>query len=214
MGFFSNLGKGIDEGFSAIEENAKIYQRIKKNTKHRGVITIDDSEIYFYLYQKTVAMGHLTPMIFRLDELESYSVIENGEELLTGGLSLTRAVAGSLIAGPAGMILGGITGKKKSKKLVNSLAFKFYTKDNSCHVVNLIKKPIDVKSVQYAQLKHSLSITTEYLESVLDKSRPGNQEAPSGVLSKADELTKYSKLKDDGVITQEEFDKLKSELLK
>lgn len=171
MGFFSMFSNEVSDVQAAIDRNLKWYRRVSKESVLRGLVYIDKEEKYFYFKEIKFTDGLDTPKVFRLDKLESYKVIENDEELLTGGLSLKRAVVGSLIAGPAGMVLGGVTGTKKTKKKINSLALLFKLTNGDLHIIRLIKKPIEAESVQYVQLKNALQITSDYFESVLDKQR-------------------------------------------
>ena len=171
MGFFSMFSNEVSDVQAAIDRNLKRYRRVSKESTLKGLAYIDKEEKYFYFNEVKFTDGLDTPKVFRLDKLESYKVIENDEELLTGGLSLKRAVVGSVIAGPAGMVLGGVTGDKKTKKKINALALIFKLTNGDSHIIRLIKKPIDAESVQYVQLKNALQITSDYFESVLDKQR-------------------------------------------
>lgn len=43
--------------------------------------------------------------------------MENGSSVMSGGLGIGRAVVGGALAGGVGAVLGGVTKKKKQKKL-------------------------------------------------------------------------------------------------
>lgn len=171
MGFFSAFNKGVNDAQASIDANLQVYRRIKNGSTLKGVVYVNEEEGLFYFTELPFDVGLSTPKVFNLSDLASYTVIEDGEQLITGGLSLTRAVAGSLIAGPAGMVLGGLTGDKKMKTTIRAVALKLQMIDNSSYIVNFIKKPIEARSVQYVQLKHALQLTCEYFETALDKNR-------------------------------------------
>lgn len=171
MGFFSMFSNEVSDVQASINRNLNRYRRISKESALKGLVYVDKEEKCFYFKEVLFTEGLETPRVFRLDKLESYKIVEDDEVILNGGLSLKRAVVGSLIAGPAGMVLGGLTGDKKAKVILNSISIQFTMENSDTYFIRLIKKPIEVKSIQYVQLKNALQITSEYFESVLDKHR-------------------------------------------
>ena len=86
MGFFSMFSNEVSDVQAAIDRNLKRYRRVSKESVLKGLVYVDKEEKYFYFKEVKFTSGLDTPKVFRLDKLESYKVIENDEELLTGGL--------------------------------------------------------------------------------------------------------------------------------
>lgn len=137
-------------------------------------------------------------------ELVGYNVVDFEwlEEIKNKGKKVIgRAVVGSLIAGPAGMIIGGVTGKNK-------------TKDKSTAVLTL--QNIEDKSVrmfsfncdQTNMKKYRMIPTAPLLNKAEEATTIVNTEK-----SVAEQIKEYKELLDMEIITQEEFDKKKAELL-
>ena len=66
--------------------------------------------------------------VFKFDELVDYNLIENGQTVVQGGVSLKRAAAGGILLGGAGMIIGGLTGKKKIEDHATEIKIEFKVK--------------------------------------------------------------------------------------
>ncbi|GAA0177046.1 hypothetical protein SH2C18_03420 [Clostridium sediminicola] len=100
-------------------------------TKKIGTyIEIDEDNKQWLIYE--VISGRMkNPIIFNYEDIISFELIEDGESIIKGGLG--GAAVGAFLCGGVGAILGGITGKRKQKKVVNSLKIKI--------TVNNISKP-------------------------------------------------------------------------
>jgi hypothetical protein len=81
--------------------------------------------------------------VFRFDELIDYNLIENGQTITQGGVSLKRAAAGGILLGGAGMIVGGLTGKKKIEDHATEIKIEFKVKglNEGTYEINLLSKP-------------------------------------------------------------------------
>lgn len=210
MGIFGSFKKEMKQARKASDDNERLYYQIKNLVENRGFVSVDEQNGYFF-FDSIKYPGTLTPEVFKIDGIEYYSIVEDGEDVVSGGLSISRAAVGSLIAGPAGMILGGLTGKKKSAKVVKSLTLNFRI-SGSYNVAKLITKPTKTDSINYMQTVGLLDRTKEFFDEVLYKDQI-EEVTESENISVADELMKYSKLRDEGIITEEEFIKLKSKLI-
>lgn len=155
--------------------------------------------------------------IYNYEDILSFELLEDGETITSGGLG--RAVAGGLAFGAAGAIVGGITGCKKSKSLCTSLSIKISINDiqNPTAYINFIftaaKKNGLIYKVKYSQAQECVSI----LEFICKEASKSNDSMTSaiqhGSLSQADEILKFKNLLDAGIITQEEFEIKKKQLL-
>ena len=149
--------------------------------------------------------------VFSFDEMVGYEVIENGDTVSKGGVG--RAIVGGALFGGVGAVVGGITGEKRSKSVTKELRVKFITKTPLYPEIYIniimngnVKAGSMVYSVYYGTLQ---KILTE-LTLIQNEQKPEHHvEAISG----ADEILKYKKLLDEGIITQEEFEIKKKQLL-
>ncbi|OJF95229.1 SHOCT domain-containing protein [Alkalibacterium sp. 20] len=201
--FFEEYNKQSLEEF-VIEEQNKF--RPTKRTKH---LLIDDNSKQWTTF-KTMSKT------FKYSELLSYELIEDGEAVTKGGVSLGRAVVGGVLFSGVGMIIGGLTGKKKSKNFVTDMkiVISVNNPDNPSIIVPLVKKKLKKDSKDYKKLAENAQETLSYLDMIAAyEEKKLNIDKEPVERSVADELKEYKELLDMGIINQEEFDKKKAELL-
>lgn len=89
--------------------------------------------------------------VFKFDELVDYNLIENGQTVVQGGVSLKRAAAGGILLGGAGMIIGGLTGKKKIEDHATEIKIEFKVKglNEGTYEINLLSKPVKKNTLTY-----------------------------------------------------------------
>lgn len=121
---------------------------------------------------------------------------------------ITRAVTGSFLLGPAGAIVGGLTGGK-TVKYINNLSVDIIFNDNTVWTVKFITYKTKTDSMVCKGILEKFKKLCNTLEQFIDDN---NQSTPT-TTSAADEIRKYKSLLDDGIITQDEFDTKKKELL-
>ena len=153
---------------------------------------------------------------FSYDNLLSFELLEDGQSITKGGLG--RAVAGGLLFGGVGAIVGGVTGGKKSKGICNSMKLRVSLKNAHTDVVyiNFITTETKTSSFIYKGAQDSAQKCITALELINDTNQITHAEHISTVVqttSAADEILKFKTLLDQGIITQEEFDAKKKELL-
>lgn len=156
--------------------------------------------------------------IFAYDNLLSFELLEDGQSVIKGGLG--RAVVGGLLFGGVGAIVGGVTSGKKSKGICNSMKLRISLKNAHTDMVyiNFITTETKTKSFTYKNAQDSAQKCITALETIndinqnsrIEYANPNNNVQTS---SAADEIVKYKALLDQCIITQEEFDAKKKELL-
>lgn len=163
------------------------------------IITIDDTHRYFIFGD--VKKLKFTPVVFSFDEVKSYDFETVGQTVVTkkkGGI--TRAVIGGMVAGPVGALVGSGTAKAESKKTggVTLTKVHFVT-----HTGNLY----------HASSNYPTGFVA-FLDSCIGESQAAqNQPVLVSSGSSADEILKYKELRDEGIITEEEFQAKKTQLL-
>lgn len=89
--------------------------------------------------------------VFKFDELVDYKLIEDGAKVAQGGISIGRVAAGGILLGGAGMIIGGLTGKKKIEDHATELKIEFTVTglNEGTYSIDLLNKPIKKDSITY-----------------------------------------------------------------
>ncbi|RHW52656.1 SHOCT domain-containing protein [Lactobacillus bombicola] len=123
----------------------------------------------------------------------------------------TRAAVGAIIAGPAGAVIAGTTGGKINE-YIDELGVIINLTDGGNFEVSLLNSKNNkadgflVKHA-YSELNHVIAILDGWkaTEKVVEDTKDST-DAPA-------EIRKYKQLMDDGIITKEEFEAKKKQLL-
>ncbi len=157
-------------------------------------------------------------LIFRYDEIESYDLVEDGNQLAKGGRGYPPI--GGLLFGSEG---SGFSANSEERNVCEHLQIRINLANMSTPkvFVNLIFRETDKDKKAYGQAFLTAQKILSILEFICHKDeRAGNpaeveeKEADSKAsYSAADEIKKYKELLDMGAITQEEYDAKKAKLL-
>lgn len=155
---------------------------------------------------------------------------ENGIDFSSAstGRMVGGAVVGQMLMGTAGAVVGGLSGSKKQSKEVESMNVKILLRQNKKWCIlgfnDRGKFKTDSKDGldAYQQYRNDAMRACDTILLLIDKvsnsdaTKNGHLASQSVDIpvSTADELIKLAKLRDDGVITDEDFQTLKSKLLK
>ncbi|WP_207487954.1 SHOCT domain-containing protein [Enterococcus avium] len=218
--------KRIDAENKRVDEvtNPKKYFKRTKSSKN---IEIDQTH---GLWRIKNALG--TGSIYLFEELLSYDLSTNTGVQVKGGVSVGRAIVGGALLGPAGMILGGATGKKKQINKISRIEININVNGaaRSSRNISIYKgKDIEENSSLAGTYFKTAQADLAMLDLVSQSSAPSRtiNELSDEVIetetiiehsitetpSAADEIRKFKSLLDEGIITQEEFDTKKKELL-
>mgnify|MGYP004649610141 CR=1 FL=1 len=184
---------------SELVEN-KIKQGIWCNIYKKDnqlIFSLSDNNSMAILNQ--IDLQHINRYIIPIAVIDHYTV--TGEKYMVsnvegGGVSVGGAVAGGLLAGGVGALLGGR--KKISTKIqeVDDRQTELFFKSNNktkCFIMNYE--------------------ACEILNKLIPEKNEKNQNKSVVKQSSAEELSKYYELLQKGIITQKEFDKIKSDLI-
>lgn len=157
--------------------------------------------------------------VYNFADIISYTPIEEGHNQ-TKKHGITRAVVGGAIAGGAGAIVGAVTGGKNYDYIDKLGVVITFSNNENIRLMFLnseTKKGGFVANGYYKQfhdvcgvLDATISKNTQRLQFEQQKKLTNPS---SSSTSAADEIAKYKKLADDGIITQEEFEAKKKQLL-
>ena len=151
--------------------------------------------------------------VFPFTSIVSYQPIQDGHnEHRHHGV--TRAIVGGTIAGGAGAIVGAVTGGKDFD-YIDRLGVSINFKDGSTIQLMMInsqeKKNGIVAKAAYKNFYNICGILDSQINHNSVSTSNDNRESKN--IDIADEIYKFKKLFDDGVITQEEFEAKKKQLL-
>lgn len=202
-------------------KEAEIEQAKFNESRAFGALHIDDKNQQWYVSQ--IMMVGLSARSTRgemhgFDDIESSEIVEDGSTIETvkkGGLG--RAVVGGALFGKTGAMVGAVTGKSKgtSQSVVNNVSVRVQLKGGiGSETIKLISSQVQASSDAYKnaieQAKNIASAIESMINAVaVDTAPPALPENPDV----HDEIRKYKALLDDGIITQDDFDAKKKQLL-
>lgn len=147
--------------------------------------------------------------IIPFQSLLECQIIEDNETVLAGGVG--RAVVGGALAGGAGAIVGATT--RKSKDIAKNLSIKIITSDlnDSLIVIPILENETNRESDKYKKAWTIAQETHATISSIIKTS--SNHLSVHAIADPLSQIEALSKLKEQGVLTEEEFSKKKDELL-
>lgn len=222
----------MGEGFESVNGNVtQKFLSVTVEKAHAGIIKLVPPRIYASKKGQMVIdpsngiMYEIFPLMLTSDEIPlntitGYSYVEDEKEYGVGHI-IGSAAVGGMIFGGAGAVVGSVIGanpKRKVKYVGVDISFNSYEADNPIKVYHAVfykGKPIKVSGSEYKfcmeQAKDFMEELDNYVEYEETKQEAPQQQVPN--TSAADEIRKFKGLLDDGIITQEEFDAKKKELL-
>ena len=105
--------------------------------------------------------------IVPFSDIRGYSVIQDDEEIQGG--TIGAAAVGGLLLGGVGAVIGAVGGKRKQKKVVNTMALRIDLNDLDmpCAIVTYIAKPTKTKSGDYKKAVESMQEAMSCLDLIL-----------------------------------------------
>ena len=205
----------IDEVNKLLKIN-NASSNIKKNGK---IKILSKSVLAMYTLGASLAIEMaLKPgdVIFSYDEIQDYDLLENNISVESGGLGM--AVVGGVVAGSTGGIIGGLTAKRKTSKSIDMLALQITT-TNFCFpsiIISYIKSETKSKSSRYTKALSHARNTIACLNLIFaqcENSGLQSENQTEDISDPYEELKKAKELYDLGIITQDEFEEKKKQLL-
>lgn len=195
------------------DKNKQLLEEFLPTKKILNYIEFDEQK-RLWLIPDGFAGKKVNPKIYSFDDIIEYELLQDGDSVTKGGLG--RAVAGGVLFGGVGAIVGGTTGKKKTKSVINDLKIKI-TVNNTCNpsvYVKLINAPTKANSIIYKTSYSAAQEILSMLSIITQKNNIKNEETKElKSTSVADEIIKLKSLLDEGILTQEEFNSEKNKIL-
>lgn len=169
--------------------------------------------------------GFFRSKLIPYSSIVSYEYKEDGKTKGTYGKIVGAAALGGILFGGAGAIVGAQTQGKGEKYLVKRIEIEIHYNQNGqpeiFHMTVLDPvlhtEAVESGSFEYKQLIENAQKAMWILDEIIQKNYPETvvqeQSVQAQSLSAADEIRKFKGLMDEGIITKDEFEMKKKDLL-
>lgn len=186
------------------EEKDETIQTFKDhNARTFGFLLVDEIDKRCLLY----SLGRNSFFLFSFEEIVGYRPLEKEhEEKKKHGLA--RAATGGILFGGAGAIVGAVTGGKHFNYLDKLGVSLSLTDGRSTEILLIRKATTDEGEVEqaYGEFGNLCSFLDNIIKENTNEEQPIKEDL-------SDQIRKLKSLVDDGILTQEEFDAKKKQLL-
>lgn len=185
------------------------------------------------LFAQLLANDETIVKIYEPHEIVSVELLEDGSTVTqtARGSQVGGALVGAVLAGGVGAIIGGLSAKQQATAKIRSIGLRVTVADNKlpCRIVELLDMPsgsgFDRSNDVAKQLLGRAREWYSRLEVIIKRAKrsrpaslPGSTSEPTPALpvtneSFADKLRELGKLRDEGLLSQAEFDAQKARLL-
>ena len=195
--------------------------------KHVGEFKVDkDIRVYDVAHFRTVrllidtknrqfiyVLGKKYSPVIHFKDILSYEVYEDGNSVVKG--SAGRALIGGAFFGVIGALVGS-SGKRRVSNYCSSLKLLIRVNDidNPQIEISFINSQIDKNSFTYKTCIKSLQKITSYFEYMINNKTLEEPVFVEKSKSKREELLELKVLLEDGLITEEDYNKKKENILK
>lgn len=207
-----DLKKIVGASLKSDEEHKQDIASFNATKVVGNFIHFDDVNRRFALPKTTVTGKIVDLQIYDYSSILDFELLEDGNSIEKGGVG--RALVGGALFGGVGAIVGGSTGHKH-KETCSKLQIKLTLSDMSSPVIyiNFIESETQKSGSLYRTI-YPLAQEALSLLNIICQSQKKDQNVNDCKLdSAADEILKFKQLLDSGIITQEEFDTKKKQLL-
>ncbi len=201
----------VRSAMEAKQDNANELANFNPTKKIGSYVEFDDNQQKWLVLSSILGRRNKST-VYNYNDIIDFELLEDGESVASGGLG--RALVGGALFGGAGAVVGGVTGKKKSKGVCTSLKIKVTVNDinKPAVYITFLETKTKKDGLIYKTISEQAQECLSTFQLICDRQKNSNV-ATGSPLSAADELRKFKELLDEGIISQDEFDNKKSELL-
>lgn len=154
---------------------------------------------------------------FRYDQIKSFRLYEDGRNVTSANIG--NAAIGGALFGSAGAVVGAMT-NQRTESVCSSMYITI--KLQNCYIpsvdITFVSSETERDSLRYSTSCAAAEATVKALDAAIAMVAPPKpersiREQPTHNISAADEIRQYKQLLDDGIITEEEFQAKKKQLL-
>lgn len=215
---FENLRQKTVKYNDLLAENKKIYNSLSVNQIVENCVFFDDEKEKWYFDSGERAFFYFNddaaiPPVFNFDDILEITIAKGGKTISATSTTrkekgIRKALVGGLIAGPTGALLGGMMAHSKTST---------FAAEDQIYYLNIIidgeNDPL-VIPCPTEQVAESIRLAlVRRMKDPVDNNSAEKSTPDPQSISTADEIRKFKQLLDDGIITQEEFDSKKKQLL-
>ena len=198
----------------AQEEQERALQLLFKECPLIGGCLAVNVEEHKWSVLETVGERKLFQVGYDFCDLLGFELSENGKKIDDG--SAGTALVGALLFGVAGAVIGG-SASREVKEMVSDLHIRLIINDAACpqRKIQFLQYPLEKGSRAYREALEKCEQTLSALQFIVSKTKMQQTGADQQgcAFSVADEILKFKKLMDDGIITADEFETQKRKLL-
>lgn len=187
------------------------------------IVAIDKGRRKILLYsinEEKLSSDKMAVKVVGYNDLKSVEMIINNATVFHKSVTRTigGAVVGDMVAGEAGSIIGGLSGGGSSVNAISSIKMRVLIKDIDTPSFAFICLTCDNIKADSSLIKHDVERAYEVkdtLNAIIDEiNSEVNQNTPNTQsTSLADEIIKLNNLFKSGAISEDEYNKLKSNLI-
>lgn len=205
----------LKEAMKLCERNMERISEFVTTNKVGDLISFDERHCWFKIGLEEKFLGHITyPIVYDYKDILGYELLEDGQSITKSGLG--SAVVGGALFGEVGAIVGSVAGSKTTKQVVNSMKIKITLNDlnHPAEYIRLIETNTATDSGKYRGASIYAQSILSVLSIIVEKTKVSSaQNIGSETLSIAEGLREYKSLLDDGIISEDEFNAKKKQLL-
>lgn len=207
------VNKELSASLSISEVKNRIDSNEIRNNSFQPSLKIDNT-IWFDDINKLVKISPKSNKnVICYDEIIDFKVIEDNNVVTKSGAA--SAIGGGLIFGPAGAIVGGLFSRgKKKKEIVEKLQIIIIEKDHSTSTINFLSTKTKRSSFVFKVSYESFLKVGSKLEDIINNDNKNIEKNELKSNNFKQDLIDLKELLDLEIITQEEFDKKKLEILR
>ncbi|MGK0607141.1 hypothetical protein [Enterococcus gilvus] len=150
--------KASEKGIESFNDWRSDEERIQRVQNKKAVkLEKKNEKKYTPLRSKHIEYNEMTGQFellkqlkgkFNQDDLLSYELIQDEASITKGGVSLGRAIVGNAVLGGAGMVLGGLSGKKETNSVVKNIKISISLRGKKGKIAERIIPIYDGKGVK------------------------------------------------------------------
>lgn len=203
----SKLSEIKSEKKKRIQDSKDAYQNIINSFKEKGLSKYHglyfDGESQRILVPKSITHDY---QLMSYDDLISFNpVVREGQ--INKHHGLTRAAVGGAVFGVGGAIVGAATGHKNFAA-VSKMSVDLNFKNGFTKSISFISTTTKTDSLTFKMADKSFSEYCSFLERIINSKNNNDIHSNS-----FDDIRKLKQLLDEGIITQEDFDDKKKQIL-
>jgi hypothetical protein len=203
------------------------FLQSKNFTSSNRYISLEGGSIFIDENQNSISLenkfGQIS--IYKYRDILSSEITSDGETIISTnrGSQLGGALLGGLIGGGIGAVIGGLSGSQTSESKIKNINLQIVVNDTKNPVFNItfLKSQLGVykNSTEYKNSFESANYWYNLISVLIrkadeeDRIKETKKQPNIETLSIADEISKLVSLKEQGILTEDEFNQQKLKLL-